>query len=1267
MKPVVVLEELLRLLEEVKQGMPELEFRQYKRKVAHLLLEAGRRLLGAPAQEGPGQPCLGTIRPEPTQILTVFQDQRQTLPIHLGMDNGANVSYVTRKEVTKRGFAMKPNSQMSRLGDGKTLLPAIGEIDETFHRNSWTVRFRALVVDNLHADFVAGTPFMVDNHVTQDFVKGTITLHDRKHTVMDTKQTSTLSTRATKEQKACHLAHMGAGTRTLLPGQTVAAEARMPEGDTVVVEGWHTNSSSWPGAQLCKVQAGKVVVRNDTREPIMLGKKGDITTLKVSRTEVVNVDRREKAVDSNYYRFNSVEVDSKEEHIEEITMGKDIKSEVRRRLDAAHQEMATVFDESLQGGYNGYFGRHECRLNWAGEERPASNKLRVANYNHALNGLLQEVMDDMTRQGVLQDPQELGISVQSVCPVFLQRKKRAKDKPKELLTKKDVRMLVNFGPVNDKIKDVPTPMTTTDDIFNVMGRWKHIICFDLLHGFFQNHMSRDSFQWLGVMSPFGGLRVITRSAQGLLGMSEEFNQLIKRIIKEELQEGKCCQIIDDVFVGGETQEEAADTYIRILHKFKLANIKVSATKTFIFPQQVDILGWVWRQGGRLEPSPHRRNALVNTRQEDIKKVRDMRSWVGLYKTMRRATPNIANLLDALEQATADRDTKEEFVWTHELEQRFREAKEAVPKMHTLYLPAPEDRLMLVPDGSSKTPGIGHVLYAIKGEEKLPVRFHSLKLPDNVSRWSPCEVEALAFATGIEAEYDLIRESKHPLLICPDSKVVADAVALIRRGKYSASSRINRFITNVNKVNLEVAHISGKAKLNSGGDLQSRRPSTCSSDVCTVCSFASEAVDTVLDPAARCAAVRAGQEELSLTNRQAWLTAQRSCDACKSAYWCMQTGKTPSNKVGRLNAHIRQYTREAAIARDGLLVVRERPSVATGGLARERIVVPHHLIPTILYQLHNSTSNHPAKTQLRATFVRQFYAIELDRHLRNLYENCYPCSVLQRLPRATVQHESKAQVLHPHEYFHIDVIKRAKQNILLLVDHFSSFQAATLVQSEKAVDLKEGMVRLLEGVRRPGWITVRADNAKGFESIAKNDCEIEQLKIKLELVDQLNKNSNAVVDKGCQELEEELRKLSPEGQALTPVLLARAVLAVNQKLRRGGKLSAYEISSARDSNTGENLTIKDDEIRGEQLEKRKKENQLEQQVEEKVVKVGDTVVVRGAQEKHTARDMFIVTEEKEDKVLAQKLLHPLTGKPRLMSKQYETDKKRLVVIRSGDNE
>ena len=59
--------------------------------------------------------------------------------------------------------------------------------------------------------------------------------------------------------------------------------------------------------------------------------------------------------------------------------------------------------------------------NWASKDRPQANKLKVANYDHSLNGLLQEVADELTRQGVLGDPQEMGVTVQTVCPAFLQR------------------------------------------------------------------------------------------------------------------------------------------------------------------------------------------------------------------------------------------------------------------------------------------------------------------------------------------------------------------------------------------------------------------------------------------------------------------------------------------------------------------------------------------------------------------------------------------------------------------------------------------------------------------------------------------------------------------------------------------------------------------------------------------------------------------------------------------------------------------------------
>ena len=85
-------------------------------------------------------------------------------------------------------------------------------------------------------------------------------------------------------------------------------------------------------------------------------------------------------------------------------------------------------------------------------------------------------------------------------------------------------------------------------------------------------------------------------------------------------------------------------------------------------------------------------------------------------------------------------------------------------------------------------GIGHVIYAIKDNTKLPVRIHSCKLPDKCKTWSPCEVEALAFAVGIDREYDLLRESIHPLIICPDSKPVHEAVKRINDGNFSTSSR-----------------------------------------------------------------------------------------------------------------------------------------------------------------------------------------------------------------------------------------------------------------------------------------------------------------------------------------------------------------------------------------------------------------------------------------------------------------------------------------------
>jgi hypothetical protein len=126
-----------------------------------------------------------------------------------------------------------------------------------------------------------------------------------------------------------------------------------------------------------------------------------------------------------YYKFSAVkytETDDGVNNIKEIKKGEDISKEAEEMVDEAHFLYSAVFNKDLSEGYNGFNGKHECDLNWASSERPAATKVRVTSYDHELKGLQQELMDELTNQGVLLVPQERNITVQSVCPSFIQRK-----------------------------------------------------------------------------------------------------------------------------------------------------------------------------------------------------------------------------------------------------------------------------------------------------------------------------------------------------------------------------------------------------------------------------------------------------------------------------------------------------------------------------------------------------------------------------------------------------------------------------------------------------------------------------------------------------------------------------------------------------------------------------------------------------------------------------------------------------------------------------
>ena len=110
-------------------------------------------------------------------------------------------------------------------------------------------------------------------------------------------------------------------------------------------------------------------------------------------------------------------------------------------------------------------------------------------------------------------------------------------------------------------------------------------------------------------------------------------------------------------------------------------------------------------------------------------------------------------------------------------------------------------------------------------------------------------------------------------------------------------------------------------------------------------------------------------------------------------------------------------------------------------------------------------------------------------------------------------------------------------------------SSTILKSEKSIDLKSGIIKLTTSVRHSGPISVVTDWAPGFISLAKDDKDLKELHIDIVLKDQLNKNYNAVIDRACQDVEKEIRKLAPEGKKISECTLARATIAVNTLLRR----------------------------------------------------------------------------------------------------------------------
>ena len=510
--------------------------------------------------------------------------------------------------------------------------------------------------------------------------------------------------------------------------------------------------------------------------------------------------------------------------------------------------------------------------------------------------------------------------------------------------------------------------------------------------------------------------------------------------------------------------------------------------------------------GLVLPSDHIIKFLGKSSIDQLKTVKHMNSWKGLYKTLLSSLPHLASVMDPFDKACVGKNSKDLITWSPALMAAINEAMHHLVNITKLTLPRPDEQLILMPDGARVPGGIGWALFVQRitdGKPSLiPVQFYSAKIKDYMMKWLPCEIEGVASAMAINACSHWILASTKPTYVTPDCKAVVEAVERMKQGKLSRNPRLQMILISINRRPVTFIHSSAKTGQHAIPDYASRLDITCGSDNCAVERFLNEIPDNVQcmpinaladifqDTEACITAASstdlintlANSDNLPLGNLEMWKQIQATDPDISKTHELLSTGDSPRKNTSKL---IKTIFRHASL-KDDLVVVRETDHALFKDF--HRIVIPKSRVIPILTILHIK-GNHPAKTQSEKIFARYFFCPGFKEKLNQFYDQCFTCQSIKKIPNTESHFRPPNPPNHPGTRMNVDVIKRAKQLILVNIDLFSNYMTPTLLNSEKAADLEQGLIQVITPLRAAQHVSVCVDSAPGLRSLAQNQSQV----------------------------------------------------------------------------------------------------------------------------------------------------------------------------------
>lgn len=618
-------------------------------------------------------------------------------------------------------------------------------------------------------------------------------------------------------------------------------------------------------------------------------------------------------------------------------------------VEQLQDKYKAVFSEEIPGN-NGPPVTLELR------EDATPKFLKARSVPFALRTSVENELDRLQEQGIIEPTQHS----EWATPLVVVRKKNG-----TLRLCGDYRSTVNLA-----TKASSYPLPTPEEVFSTLRGGKIFSTLDLTQAYQQLKVSESTSELLTI-NTIKGLYKVKRLPFGISAAPAIFQKFMESTLSGI---PGVCVYLDDVIVGGASNEEHTERLELILERLANANLRISKEKCVFAVPEVKFLGHQIDAQG-IHPTEDKVRAITEARAPTNKQ--ELQSFLGLLTFYDRFLEHRATVANDLYQLL---QKEVPWTWSPRHQESFVALKQLLRKSTVLRHYDERRPLLLACDASPY--GVGAVLSQVDDQgREAPIAFASRTLSQAERNYSQLDKEGLAIVYAADHFRQYITGRK--VTFITDHRPLLGIMGPQKPMPQTLSPRMTRWCIKMSAYDYELVHRTGKKHQNA--DALSRLP-----------------LDTTIDepPPPGDILMFEALPNPPLTADTVAASTQE-CTVLKEVYAAIQEGNVQKLKGEHFNA----YRKRAAE------LSTHRGCVTLGS----RVVIPAALREQAMSLVH---AGHRGIVAMKKCARSYMWWPGIDHDIELTVHDCQPCQCNHRSPpRAPIPEWERPDT--PWHTLHID--------------------------------------------------------------------------------------------------------------------------------------------------------------------------------------------------------------------------------------------------------